>query len=117
MITFLPQDLLDGLDQARTRARRKAARLRVVVGEDSFAVLETRANGFALDREDAPKLRGLVDLYEGGRHLSQCLIVASEEDGALMRYEFKRITPATDRAPLDFVRDEEAPLALLPHFA
>ena len=61
-------------------------------------------------------LRGFVDLYDGARHLYQCLIVASEEDGGQMRYEFKRSTEARDAAPLDFARDEDAPVALIPQF-
>ncbi len=114
MTTFLPKEVRDGLEQARSRARRKKARLRVAVDEFTlFPVLEFRNGGFALDAANAPKLRGLVDLYEGSRHLYQCLIVASEEDGTLMRYEFKRSTAAVDRAPLDFAREATAPVALL----
>jgi hypothetical protein len=113
MTTFFSKEVLEGLEQARKRDLRKKSRLRVAVGEEAFRVLELREGGFALDVEDAPKLRGLVDLYDGARHLYQCLIVASEEDGHLMRYEFKRATPATDRAALDFARDEAAPVALI----
>ncbi len=113
MMTVLPKEVQDGLDQARRRERRRRARWRVAVGELTYPVLEFRDSGFALDIEDAPKLRGLVDLYDGGRHLYQCLIVASEEDGALMRYEFKRSTAAVDSAPLDFVREPTAPVAYL----
>lgn len=116
MTTFLPKDVLDGLESARKRALRKSSRLRVEMGDESFRVFDYRDAGFALERDNAPKLRGLVDLYDGGRHLSQCLIVASEEDGPLTRYEFKRMTPVTDRPPLDFVREDEAPVALIPQF-
>jgi len=113
MTTFLPKEVQDGLEQARDRDRRKKARYRVAVGEMTYRVLELRDGGFALDIADAPKLRGLVNLYEGSRHLYQCLIIASEEDGTLMRYEFKRSTAAVDRAPLDFVREATAPVAYL----
>ena len=113
MTTFLPKEVRDGLEQARKRDLKKRSRLRVAVGDDLFPVLEFRDGGFALDIDNAPKLRGLVDLYDGGQHLYQCLIVASEEDGAVMRYEFKRSTAAVDKAPLDFARDESAPIALL----
>ncbi len=113
MTTFLPKEVREGLELARKRDLKKKARLRVAVGDEVFPVLEFRDRGFALDIDNAPKLRGLVDLYDGGRHLYQCLIVASEEDGTLMRYEFKRSTAAVDRAPLDFARDETAPIALL----
>ena len=34
-------------------------------------------------------------------------------EGDLMRYEFKRNTAATDRAPLDFYLEADAPIALL----
>jgi len=113
MMTCLPKEIAEGLERARNRERRKQARLRAAVGERTFPVLEVRDGGFALGADDAPHLRGLVDLYDGARHLYQCLIVASEEDSGLMRYEFKRSTAATDKAPLDFVRDENAPIALL----
>ena len=114
MTTFLPKEVQDGLEKARTRDRRKKARLRVAVDEFTlYPVLDFRDGGFALDIANAPKLRGLVDLYEGSRHLYQCLIIASEEDGALMRYEFKRSTAAVDRAPLDFAREATAPIAYL----
>lgn len=110
----LPKDLLEGLHSAQKAKAKKQARFRVAVGDRYYPVLEFRDDGFALDIEDAPKLRGLVDLYKGANHLYQCLIVASEEDGPLMRYEFKRATPTTDKAPLDYARDPDAPIALLP---
>lgn len=113
MPTFLPKEVQEGLDLARKRELKRSARLRVAVDDAVYPVLDYRDGGFALDIENAPKLRGLVDLYDGARHLSQCLIVASEQDGGLMRYEFKRATAATDKAPLDFARDENAPVALL----
>ena len=58
------------------------------VGDQSFTILRHWDAGFALDKEDAPHIRGLVDLYDGARHLSQCLIVASSEDADEMVYEF-----------------------------
>ena len=70
-------------------------------------------DGFALALKDAPHLRGLVDLYDGARHVSQCLIVASEEDGDRMSYEFKRNTASAEKPALDFVADDSRPVALL----
>lgn len=113
MSEYLPKEVREGLEKARKAALRKKSRLRVRVGDEVFAVLKLWEDGFALDLEDAPHLRGLVDLYDGGRHLYQCLIVASEEDGAVMKYEFKRSTEVRAKAPLDFVRDEHAPVALI----
>lgn len=107
------KEMLEGLHAAQKAKAKKQARLRVAVGEAYFPVLEFKDGGFALDIEDAPNLRGLVDLYAGPNHLYQALIVASEADGPLMRYEFKRATQVTDRAPLDYARDPDAPIALL----
>jgi len=53
------------------------------------------------------------EVRDGARLLSQCLIVASEEDGDMMRFEYKRMTEATSEQPLDFVRDPDAPVALI----
>ena len=114
MTDFLPKEVRDGLEEARRRDRWRKARLRVHAGEAVLPVHRLWDTGFAVDAADAPQLRGLVDIYDGARHLWQCLIVASEEAAGEMVYEFKRHTAAADRAPLDFVRDEEAPVALIP---
>jgi hypothetical protein len=114
MTDFLPKEVQAGLDEARRRERRKKSRLRVHAGGEIFAVHRLWETGFAIDVADAPQLRGLVDIYDGSIHLWECLIVASEEEAGEMIYEFKRSTAAADRAPLDFARDDDAPVALLP---
>lgn len=113
MTDFLPKEVLEGLAEARRRDRRRKARLRVHAGEDVFIVHRLWDGGFAVDAQDAPRLRGLVDIFDGARHLWQCLIVASTAENGEMVYEFKRNTVAEDRAPLDFARDADAPIALL----
>ena len=113
MTTFLPQEVQAGLDAARKKALKRASRLRIRVGDQSFPVLRSWTDGFALDGDTAPVLRGRVDLYEGTRLLSQCLIIASEEDGGELRFEYKRVTEAADRQPLDFYRAPDAPVALI----
>lgn len=111
---FLSKEVREGLEAARKRDLKKRARLRIRVNEEVFPVLKFWDTGFSLDADRAPHLRGLVDLYDGSRHLYQCLIVASEEEGGQMKYEFKRNTAVEDRAPLDFARDEHAPVGLIP---
>lgn len=113
MFEYLPKEVREGLERARKREARKKNRFRVRVGDETFTILKYWDQGFSLDKDDAPHLRGLVDVYDGARHVSQCLIVASEEDGGEMVYEFKRETPAVDRPPLDYSRDENAPVALI----
>lgn len=114
MLEFLPKDILDGLDAARKRNFARKSRLRVQVGDAVFPVLRFWHDGFALDAALAPKLRGLVDVYDGARHVFQCLIMASLEENGELVCEFKRATAVRDQAPLDYWRDENAPVALLP---
>ena len=77
MLEFLPKEIVEGLAMARTREAARKSRLRVQVGEAVFPVLRFWHDGFALDAATTPKLRGLVDVYDGGRHVFKCLIVAS----------------------------------------
>lgn len=104
MSEFLPKEVREGLVMARKHTQRRKSRMRVSSGERTFTVLRYWDNGFSLDADEAPNMRGLVDLYDGARHLSQCLIVTSEEDGGERVFEFKRSTAAHDNAPLDYER-------------
>lgn len=113
MTTFLSAEVLAGLEDARVRGLQKSKRLRVEAGPQSFAVLRAWEGGFALPSGTAPQLRGLVDMYDGARHLKRCLIVASEQDGAEIRYDLKVVTEATGEQPVDFERDSQAPVALI----
>ena len=113
MSEFLPKYVLEGLEAARKRDVQRKSRLKVKVGNQTFTILRYWDEGFALDTDDAPHLRGLVDVYDGARHLSQCLIIASQEEAGEIVYEFKRETMAAETAPLDYDRDENAPVALI----
>lgn len=113
MTTFLSKEVQAGIDAARKQSLKRKNRLRVQTGQDVFPVLRFWENGFSLDAEHAPHLRGHVDLFDGARQLSRCLIVASEEVGDEIRFEFKRNTAAQTSAPLDFIRDDAAPIAYL----
>lgn len=114
MSSFLPQSVRDELAAAQKSARRRRATRVVHVGDEAFAILDMTEDGFSVDLEDAPRLRGLIDIYDGPRHLYQALIVASERVGDVMRYEFKRNTPAASHAPVDFETPDARPVALLP---
>ena len=113
MSTFLSPEVQAGLDAARKRALKKSSRLNIQAGERTFKILRSWHNGFSLDADEAPHLRGLVDMFDGTRYLSRCLIVASGEEGDEIEFEYKRMTEAADRQPLDFYRRPDAPIALL----
>lgn len=113
MLEFLPKEVHDGLEAARKRDFARKSRLRLQVGEAVFPITRFWQGGFALDAALAPQLRGLVDVYDGSRHIFQCLIVASSLENGELVCDFKRLTAVTDAAPLDYWRDENAPVALL----
>lgn len=114
MLEFLPREISEGLDKARKAQAKRKSRLRVQVGEAVFPVLRLWQNGLALDADLTPHLRGLVDVYDGSRHVLECLIVASAVENGELVCDFKRSTAVLDKAPLDFWREENAPIALLP---
>jgi hypothetical protein len=114
MSEFMPEHILRELADARRSARRKRATRVVHVGDEAYPILEMTEDGFSVEADTAPKLRGFIDIYDGPRHLYQALIVASEQAGDLMRYEFKRNTAATGSAPVDFERPDDRPTGLLP---
>lgn len=114
MLEFLPTDIREGLEDARRRDRRRKSRLRVQLGEMVYPVLRMWDTGFALDATLAPRLRGYVDLYDGSRHLRQCLIVASVVAEGELICDIKQSTRATNGPALDFWQDENLPTGHLP---
>lgn len=113
MLEFLPQEIRDGLAAAKKREITRKSRLRVQLGEAVFPILRMWENGIALDADRTPHLRGLIDVYDGANQIFQCLIIASSVENDELICEFKRSTPVTDTPPLDFWRDENAPVGYL----
>jgi hypothetical protein len=109
----LSKEIQAGLDAARMESLRKASKLRIDVDGTQHRVLRHWTMGFSMDAETAPKLRGLVDLYDGSIHLFQCLVVAAQEEGGEMQFEFKRATKVAEKAALDFERKSDASVALI----
>ena len=66
MIFDLPEEVRRGLDEARKRDLKRKNRLRLVVGDEIFPILRFWSDGFALDAEESPHVRGFVDIFDGG---------------------------------------------------
>jgi hypothetical protein len=116
MSEFLSREIQAEFDAARKRTLRRQARLRVQTGDDIYPILRLRVDGFTLDAAEVGHLRGLVDIYDGTKHLQQCLIIASEVEEGELICTMKRSTTVHDHPPLDYERDENAPIAYLPRF-
>lgn len=114
MLEYLPQEIRDGLAAAQKAELKRKSRLQVRFGGTEIPVLRLWDGGFALDAEQILNLRGLVNLYDGERLVCQCLIVCTTIDNGELICEFKRATAPSDRPPLDFWHDENAPAGYLP---
>lgn len=111
---MLPDAVRAGLARAQDRDRRATGgRLRVQVGEVWHPILSYDADGFEVSLDAAMTLRGLVEIHDGPRHVHSALVVATEPAGGVVRYVFKRSTPARAAAPLDYAREGEAPAGYL----
>ena len=113
MYTFLPEAVRKGLEDARKAALRRKDRLSVRDGDATHRIRRLWDGGFALDLNGSDKLRGYVDIYDGPKHLYQCLVVSAVADDEERVFEFKWLTPVADRPAADFVYPDFVPAGLL----
>ena len=113
MNDFLPDAVRQGLEQARKNALRRSTRLCVHDGDDVYAIRRLWDGGFALDANVADKVRGRVEIYDGSRHLYQCLIVDSADEGDERVFDFKWLHPVKETAPLDYEQPNFVPAGLI----
>lgn len=113
MFEYLPPGLRAELESARMDAMRRKSRLRIRTGDQIYPILRFKPDWFTLDVSQVDHLRGVVDIYDGGRHLFQCLIVASEVEGDELICRIKQSTSVSAPLSVDFPRDQNAPVALI----
>ena len=113
MTTFLSKDVLAGLEAAQKTDLKKKNRFRVEFNKKYYPVIRLTKNGFCVEVEMAPMMRGLVDLYDRDKHLKQCLIVAAKEENGIVHFDYKRNTTTQTSAPKDFYQENKV-AALVP---
>lgn len=114
MFAFLPDAVREGLEQARKDALKRKDRLSVHDGEATYRIRRFWDGGFALDLQGSERLRGHVDIYDGPRHLYQCLVVSSIEEDNERVFEFKWSTPVASGPAADYERPDFVPAGLIP---
>jgi hypothetical protein len=114
MTEFLSREIRSEFEAARKRGLRQRSRLRVMTGDEVYPILKLLPDGFILDADEVSHLRGLVDVFEGARHVSQCLIIASDVEAGELICKMKRETTVRDRPALDYERSDKAPVGYLP---
>ena len=73
MSTFLSKDVIAGLEAAqKADLRRKAVFVSSLI-RTVILYYSLKKSGFCVEVERAPMIRGLVDLYDGDKHLKQVL--------------------------------------------
>ena len=113
MNDVLPQAVQDGLDAARKAALQRNDRLCVHDGDNIYRIVGFWNDRLSLAAADAHKLRGRVEIYDGARHLYQCLIVNSRIEGDVCLFDFKWLHPVADRAAVDFELPNFVPAGLI----
>ncbi|OCX60418.1 hypothetical protein BFP70_17560 [Thioclava sp. SK-1] len=111
---FLPNEVAAALRDAQTKAMRRQVKLTLHAGGQVWPILRKWHGGLALNADQIKQLRGHVDIYRAGTHVATALIVASEIEGQELICQLKRETAVSTQAPLDFVRDDNAPAGYLP---
>ncbi len=113
MYTFLPDAVREGLEEARKAALKRKDRLSVHDGDRTYRIRRFWDGGFALDLEGSERLRGHVDIYDGPKHLYQCLVVSSVEEDYERVFEFKWSTPVANGPAVDYERPDFVPAGLI----
>ena len=113
MLEYLPEGMREALALARKKDMHKGRKLCVHDGDRVYRIRRLWDNGFSLERDTAARLRGRVEIFDGPRHLYQCLVIDSAVKGEERVFDFKWVSSIPDRPPADFVREEFAPMGLL----
>ena len=90
MDTFLPKGFEAGMGRSGMSRPVVAPKLHVEAGGVYYPVLRRWATGFAVRAGDVPALTGVVELYDGAEHLSQCLITSKNEANGEIVFTVKR---------------------------
>jgi hypothetical protein len=74
----------------------------LAVGGRRFDIRARTSDSCLIVAGPEDRFRGHADIYEGDRHLAQCLIVLAEPEGGYRRLTFKRCTPVRQGPAPDF---------------
>ncbi len=69
MNTFITADVCKGFEQARRKALKSVNRRCVHTNNNVFHITEAWTDGFSVPAKRVKNLRGLVDIYDGPKHL------------------------------------------------
>ena len=88
---------------------RLRSRFRVVAEERDHRIMELTADGFVIEADGRPPLRGYVEIFDDEERIDRRLVVCDWARDGLVGYEFKRDGAGND-VPTDYVPSEIAGL-------
>lgn len=71
-------------------------------GSRRFPILALGRESCLIEVEDDVALRGIADIFDGERHVEQCLILLAAPEGQHLRCFFKLRTPWRPAPPADY---------------
>ena len=109
MDAAIPEHISTALSERAERRRELPVNYRVRAGEREARVLQLATDGFVIEADGRPPLRGYADIFRGDERILRGLVIVSWAREGKVGYEFKRGT--TDGTmPVDYVRGPVAGL-------
>ena len=109
METKLPSQVAEALAANAAAIHAKQNRYRVRAGTREVRLVDLALDGFVIEADGRPPLRGYADIFRGDECILRGLVICAWAADGLVGYEFKRGT--TDGTPpSDYVRGPVAGL-------
>ncbi|MEM7190175.1 MAG: hypothetical protein AAF439_11240 [Pseudomonadota bacterium] len=103
METVLPNDIAGALADAQKSRARRRSKYRVRHGDREHPVIELTTDGFVIEADGRPPLRGYADIYLADERILRSLVICTWARDGLVGYEFKHDSLAgnirADHAP------------------
>ncbi|HSF94535.1 MAG TPA: hypothetical protein VLA52_05865 [Thermohalobaculum sp.] len=103
MESVLPGSVVDEMERGRRKSRRARTRHLVVAGERQHRIIELTDDGFVIEADGLPHLRGYVEIMLGDERIARRLAVFAWARDGLVGYEFKH-DAAGRETPVDYVK-------------
>ena len=105
MDSILPGQVLSEIERTRRVDRRARSRHLVVAGPRKHRIMELTADGFVIEADGLPHLRGYVDILNGEERIARRLAQFAWARDGLVGYEFKHDAGHRETPP-DYVEPE-----------
>ena len=103
MDAVIPPEVAGELEGDRRAQARRRSRYSVRSEDCELPVLELTPDGFVIEAEGPPPLRGYTDIFLGDERILHGLVICTWAQDGLVGYEFKRGSAANE------VRADHAP--------